>query len=59
MDILKYYNVGEVWIGALENYNFSQSEFCAFGRRKFSIKYVEVGDNFNLGRKKISVLIRR
>ncbi|MEK7627507.1 MAG: ComEC/Rec2 family competence protein [Patescibacteria group bacterium] len=56
MDVLKYYNVGEVWIGALENYNFSQSEFLrVLEEKKILVKYVEVGDNFNLGGLKISV----
>lgn len=50
MDVLRYYNVGEVWIGALENYNFSQSEFLrVLEEKKITVKYVKTGNNFNLG----------
>ena len=56
MDVLKYYNVGEVWIGVLENYNFSQSEFLrVLEKRKIPVKYIKTGDNFNFGELKISV----
>ena len=38
------------------NYNFSQSEFLrVLEEKKILVKYVEVGDNFNLGGLKISV----
>ena len=48
MDVLKYYNVGEVWIGALENYYFSQSEFLrVLEEKKISLRYVKTGDDFN------------
>ena len=48
MDVLEYYNVGEVWIGVLENYNFSQSEFLrVLEEKKISLRYVKTGDDFN------------
>ncbi|OWK26816.1 MAG: hypothetical protein US76_01780 [Parcubacteria group bacterium GW2011_GWA2_38_13b] len=48
MDVLKYYNVGEVWIGVLENYYFSQSEFLrVLEEKKIFVRYVKTGDNFN------------